>query len=271
MQEIYKNILARLPIALLIAFPIVGVLYFESIFLTIFLGLLVALLLTREWIELSDMKVNLTQIIFFITVIFLAGFLGKIFINFFLIVSLIFWIIYALSLVAKKTSLLNGLSFNNNYLGIFLIQSFIFGLIAILWFDNLYGVNIFFVLFLIILNTALIDITAYLVGSMVGRTPLFSEISPNKTLEGFFGGLFVVIGFMLLMNWYDFITLEFLIVSLCSIPFAFVGDYFESQLKRDQNLKDSGSLLPGHGGVWDRLDSHIAVIPVFAAFSIFII
>ena len=271
MQEIYKNILARLPIALLIAFPIVGVLYFESIFSTIFLGLLVALLLTREWIELSDMKVNLTQIIFFITVIFLAGFLGKIFINFFLIVSLIFWIIYAVSLVAKKTSLLNGLSFNNNYLGIFLIQSFIFGLIAILWFDNLYGVNIFFVLFLIILNTALIDIAAYLVGSTVGRTPLFSEISPNKTLEGFFGGLFVVVGFMLLMNWYDFITLEFLIVSLFSIPFAFVGDYFESQLKRDQNLKDSGSLLPGHGGVWDRLDSHIAVIPVFAALSIFII
>ncbi|SVA45418.1 uncharacterized protein METZ01_LOCUS98272, partial [marine metagenome] len=146
---------------MLIAFLIVGVLYLKNIFLTIFLGLLVALLLTREWTELSNMKVNLTQIIFFITVIFLAVFLGKIFINFFLIVSLIFWIIYAVSLVAKKTSLLNGLSFNNNYLGIFLIQSFIFGLIAILLFDNLCGEkNIFFVLFLIIFNTALIDITA---------------------------------------------------------------------------------------------------------------
>jgi phosphatidate cytidylyltransferase len=51
------------------------------------------------------------------------------------------------------------------------------------------------------------------------------------------------------------------------IPFAFIGDYFESHLKRNQQIKDSGSLIPGHGGIWDRLDSHMAIIPVFAALS----
>ena len=55
------------------------------------------------------------------------------------------------------------------------------------------------------------------------------------------------------------------------MPFALAGDYFESQLKRNQQVKDSGSLIPGHGGIWDRLDSHIAVIPVFAALCLLLI
>ena len=52
-----------------------------------------------------------------------------------------------------------------------------------------------------------------------------------------------------------------------ALIFAFIGDYFESQLKRDKSIKDSGSLIPGHGGVWDRLDSHIAVVPIFILFT----
>jgi phosphatidate cytidylyltransferase len=66
----------------------------------------------------------------------------------------------------------------------------------------------------------------------------------------------------------DLISLELLVISMLSIPFTFSGDYFESQLKREQNVKDSGSLIPGHGGIWDRLDSHIAVVPIFVSFSI---
>ena len=58
-------------------------------------------------------------------------------------------------------------------------------------------------------------------------------------------------------------SLDLIMAALLSLPFAFVGDYFESQLKRDKSIKDSGSLIPGHGGIWDRLDSHIAVVPIF--------
>ena len=67
------------------------------------------------------------------------------------------------------------------------------------------------------------------------------------------------------INSFDFsiILFDLLVASLISLPFAFIGDYFESQLKRDKSIKDSGSLIPGHGGIWDRLDSHIAVVPIF--------
>ena len=60
---------------------------------------------------------------------------------------------------------------------------------------------------------------------------------------------------------------ELFLLLIAVIPFAFIGDYFESHLKRNQQIKDSGSLIPGHGGIWDRLDSHMAIIPVFAALN----
>ena len=89
------------------------------------------------------------------------------------------------------------------------------------------------------------------------------EISPNKTIEGFVGGVGFVLIFLSVIYFYNFISLDLIIASLLSLPFAFIGDYFESQLKRDKLIKDSGSLIPGHGGIWDRLDSHIAVVPIF--------
>ena len=91
----------------------------------------------------------------------------------------------------------------------------------------------------------------------------FPEISPNKTIEGLLGGVGFVLIFLSGIYFYNLISLDLVLASLISLPFAFIGDYFESQLKREQFIKDSGSLIPGHGGVWDRLDSHIAVMPIF--------
>ena len=95
------------------------------------------------------------------------------------------------------------------------------------------------------------------------ENPLFPKISPNKTIEGLLGGVGFVLIFLSIIYFYDLISFDLVLVSLISLPFAFIGDYFESQLKRDKSIKDSGSLIPGHGGVWDRLDSHIAVVPIF--------
>ena len=118
-------------------------------------------------------------------------------------------------------------------------------------------------IYLILFNTILADVGAYLVGSSIGKTPLLQEISPNKTIEGFIGGVGFVLIFLSVIYFYNFISLDLIIAALLSLPFAFIGDYFESQLKRDKSIKDSGSLIPGHGGIWDRLDSHIAVLPIF--------
>ena len=138
-----------------------------------------------------------------------------------------------------------------------------YGLIYLIVFSEFNNINNFFLLFVILFNTVLADVGAYLVGSSIGKTPLFPEISPNKTIEGLLGGIGFVVIFLSAIYYFNLISFDLVLVSLISLPFAFIGDYFESQIKRDKSLKDSGSLIPGHGGIWDRLDSHIAVVPIF--------
>jgi len=148
------------------------------------------------------------------------------------------------------------------------VLGFFYGLMHLLIFSEFHNVNKFFVLFVILFNTVLADVGAYLVGSSIGKTPLFPKISPNKTIEGLLGGVGFVLIFLSTIYFYDLISFDLVLASLISLPFAFIGDYFESQLKRDKSIKDSGSLIPGHGGVWDRLDSHIAVVPIFIVLTI---
>ena len=118
--------------------------------------------------------------------------------------------------------------------------------------------------------TSLGDVAAYLVGSSIGKTPLYPELSPNKTIEGFVGAIMAMILFATAIHSLELISTNLFILLILVTPFIFLGDYFESQLKRNQRVKDSGSLIPGHGGIWDRLDSHIAVIPVAALLCLFL-
>ncbi len=260
-KELYKNILKRLPAALSLVIFIFGVLYLQNIFLVLTLVIATGFLLIKEWLLLSESKINLKQIIFFLTIVLFSIFYTKDFMDFFLLIISIFWFMYSFFLVTNKSSSL--LSFDNNYLGALLVLSFVYGLIYLLVFSEFNNINKFFVLFIILFNTVLADIGAYLVGSSIGKTPLFPEVSPNKTIEGLLGGIGFVAIFLSLIYFYNLISFDLILVSLISLPFAFIGDYFESQLKRDKFLKDSGSLIPGHGGIWDRLDSHIAVVPIF--------
>ena len=148
---------------------------------------------------------------------------------------------------------------------------FLYGLTHLLIFSEFIGINKFFVLFVILFNTVIADVGAYLVGSSLGKTPLFPKISPNKTVEGLLGGAGLVLIFISTIYFFGFISINLALASLISLPFAFIGDYFESQLKRDKSIKDSGSLIPGHGGIWDRLDSHIAVVPIFILLTHFMV
>ncbi len=265
-KEFFSNILSRLPSAIVLAAVVFGMLYVQNLFIISLLIGLIVVLLSYEWLQISSAEIDLKQIIFLITPVVLFICIGKTFIDYFLFASFGFWCIYGFLLITKNTRHIEFISFNNNYLGIFLIQAFLFSLIAIFLFSS-YSINNFFVLFLLLFITALIDVAAYLVGSSIGKTPLFQDLSPNKTLEGFIGSVITTILFIFLIYWMEFIPWSLFLLLILVIPFAFIGDYFESQLKRKQQIKDSGSLIPGHGGIWDRLDSHMAIIPVFAALS----
>ena len=124
--------------------------------------------------------------------------------------------------------------------------------------------------FIGIMISVLTDVGAYYVGKTIGNIKIFPTTSPNKTLEGIIGGSLFCVVFLSILFWYfpSFFTLNinltvfvFLIVisSLASI----FGDYLQSRFKRTQGVKDSGNILPGHGGLSDRLDSHLVTLPVF--------
>ena len=124
--------------------------------------------------------------------------------------------------------------------------------------------------FIGIMISVLTDAGAYYVGKTIGNIKIFPTTSPNKTLEGIIGGSLFCVVFLSILFWYfpSFFTLNtnltvfvFLIVisSLASI----FGDYLQSRFKRTQGIKDSGNILPGHGGLSDRLDSHLVTLPVF--------
>lgn len=112
------------------------------------------------------------------------------------------------------------------------------------------------------------DSFAYLVGKNFGKQKLFEKISPKKTVEGFLGGLF----FSCIASYFIAVyteTLNFtswLILSIIISVFGTIGDLIESKFKRQANVKDSGTIMPGHGGLLDRLDSIIFAAPFIYLF-----
>ena len=135
-----------------------------------------------------------------------------------------------------------------------------------------YNPKIIIGLFLIIWTN---DTFAYIVGKSIGKHKLFERISPKKTIEGFLGGiLFAILSGYLISKFYirpnpQFSSQSILIwVSIAAIVgvFGTIGDLVESKFKRIAGVKDSGNIMPGHGGVLDRLDSVIFVAPIIFLF-----
>ena len=116
------------------------------------------------------------------------------------------------------------------------------------------------------------DTFAYVVGKMIGKHKLFERISPKKTIEGFFGGIvFTVITAVIISAFYLELSLVYWIyISFIISIFGVIGDLIASMFKRQFGCKDFGTIIIGHGGVLDRLDSLIFVAPLIYVFLNFI-
>lgn len=110
------------------------------------------------------------------------------------------------------------------------------------------------------------DTFAYLSGKAFGKHKLFEQVSPGKTWEGFAGGLLLTTAFSFLLAHYFGIPYRVnALVALCTVVFGTLGDLVESMLKREFGIKDSGHILPGHGGMLDRFDALLISLPFTTA------
>lgn len=127
-----------------------------------------------------------------------------------------------------------------------------YGMVSMLW---------------MLVTVAMTDVGAFYVGKAIGQTS-FCETSPNKTLEGVIGGILAgtMGGTIIATSYMDLSLISALFISLLTSKSSIFGDLFESYLKREAGVKDSGTILPGHGGVLDRVDGYL-----FASIVMFVL
>ena len=260
MSELKKEFLQRSITAIFIsAIVITLILYSSNLILNIFISIL-SLALLFEWMKVSESSTVKRSIFLILFIILISSnhYFGGLFepISLITMLGIIVWIVVAYQIFLKQGRLSSNFTFNNFWIGLLIISAF-----CLVCFQLLTGSRVF--LLAVILNIAVFDTGAYIIGKNFGRNPFLPELSPNKTVEGLIGGLissllFVICAYFLLEE----VSLLQSSVMILAIPFALCGDYFFSFLKRKANVKDTGSILPGHGGLLDRVDSHLAAIPM---------
>ena len=220
-----------------------------------------------EMVKMSFDKVSISQFfnIFFLQSIFFIYLISKLNnFNFGFIIDYDFLILFSflINIYYYKTyRYFITFSFSN-----LIIISF-FSLIEILLMSN--GLNLF--LYLVLLISSM-DVFAYLGGKLLGNIKIIPKISNGKTVEGTLIGLIstVAISFMI-KDLINLDTLSSLLLGFVIGILSFLGDMFESFIKRKAGIKDSGKLIPGHGGLMDRFDGYILVLPFFYILSYFVL
>jgi len=265
-----ENTLAQriLTAAVLIPLAIGAVLFLSTSYLALILAF-VALLGGVEWARLAGIS---GVVGFSIFVLLLAGcfwltqkMLSIPGVNlWFFSIAAVWWLLVAIALLRspKLDAAAPGFSLTRTALGFLVIIPAWSAVVQLHGFGEAGPIYVLFLLVLIWVA----DSGAYFAGRRWGRTKLAPRISPGKTREGVFGALVGALICAVFFTWYqwDVAGIYWLVpISLVTVLMSVVGDLFESLIKRRAGIKDSGGILPGHGGVMDRIDSLTAAAPVF--------
>ena len=226
-----------------------------------------------EWITItSKSKLN---ILFFLILISLIYYLPFIDVTILSYITLAIWIVF-IAIMFFNANLFKYLIRKQSIpIGLFIFSSFFCILINFFLDNNSVSEDIslidskYYLLFFIVLLSS-VDIFSYLFGKRLGSFKVVSKISPNKTAEGYFGGyISTIIIYITLCEIFEISWLSFDILYLTIfILLAFSGDLFISLVKRTYEIKDTGNLLPGHGGLLDRIDSYLPSISLFSIWMV---
>ena len=221
-----------------------------------------------EWISItSKSKLYLLLFLIIISLIYSQPFIDTRTISF---VTLGIWIVFIMIMYFNTNLFKYLIRKQSIIIGLFIFSSFFYLLTNFFLDNNLVSNDItimdskYYLLFFIILVSS-VDIFSYLFGKIFGSFRVVPKISPNKTVEGYLGGyISTIIIYIAFCKTFGISWLSFDIIYLSLLVLlAFSGDLYISLVKRTFEIKNTGNLLPGHGGLLDRLDSYLPSISLF--------
>jgi phosphatidate cytidylyltransferase len=259
-----QRVLTAIPLAIGIIWIILSPLKDVFFWLTMFVTALAA----YEWAKLAGLKIA-GQIVYLLLMCAIPWVVmnhaGQ-YMRFYIYAGAIWWFVISLYLLrTQPKNVSNKVSLPKLLAGILVIPAAMLAMNALhIQHDNgpqwlLYGLMLVWVA----------DIGAYFSGKRFGRNKLAPAISPGKTREGLYGAVVAVCVYTAIAAYYfglDMTSAAYLLLLAVVLTLVSVaGDLYESVLKREHGVKDSGAILPGHGGILDRIDSVLAAMPVFVS------
>jgi len=267
MKEFYTRSITAIAYATVILLPLF---YSEYLFYTI--GFICSLILVFEFIKLISnynhkffsRDTGKSNFILYMTFpLYISLFIlskNQIFEIAFLIIIVLTNVVLGFSLIKNK--LFSYSILKNRFIGHFYLVG---SLVIFFSLPNIFGEYNPYIVFSFLSLIWISDSAAYVFGVTFGKRPLFKTVSPKKSIEGFIGGLSFAIMLSIIFSFYlslNITLLQWIILGLLTGCTGTLGDLVQSQFKREAGVKDSGNLLPGHGGLYDRMDSIIFAAPI---------